>query len=152
MLSTIEGPRPAPFIWHWKVIPSIDGEYDAENREQSEAEDEHDNRGAAGQARVDVGEPTILAHLSAGSNGFHHDNIFPHAARAMTDFFHAPTQTQAWIIVSQSLQIARGVIWLISSFHSHEEHRCVSKVRLQRRERKPVGRHERHVGWPDLSL
>ena len=95
MLSPIEGRRSAPFIWYWKVIPSIDGEYDAQNREQSEAEDEHDNRGAAGQAGIDVGEPTILAHLSASSNGFHHGNILPHTTRAMTDFFHAPTQTQA---------------------------------------------------------
>ncbi len=95
MLSPIEGRRSVPFIWHWKVIRSIDSEYDAENREQSEAEDEHDNRGAASQARVDIGEPTILAHFSAGSNGFHHGNIFPHAPRTMTDFFHAPTQTQA---------------------------------------------------------
>ena len=93
MLSPIEGRRSAPFIWHWKVIPSIDGEYNAQNREQSEAEHEHDNRGAAGQARVDVGEPTILAHLSAGSDGFHHGNIFPHAARAMADFFHGPNPT-----------------------------------------------------------
>ena len=152
MLSPIEGRRSAPFIWHWKVIPSIDGEYNAQNREQSEAEHKHDNRGAAGKARVDVGEPTVLADFTTGADGFHHGNIFPHATRAMTDFFHALTQTQACIIVSQRLWVVREVIWLDSSFYGHEEHRCVSKVRLQRRERKPARRHERHVGWPDLSL
>ena len=50
------------------------------------------------------------------------------------------------------LDRVRGIIWLNLTLSTHEEDRRVSEVRLQRRERKPVGRHERHVGWPYLQV
>lgn len=81
--------------WTLERYCSIQDEEHTKKTHQQETEDEDHDGSAAGKARVDVGEPTILAHLSAGSDGFHHGNIFPHATRAMTDFFHAPTQTQA---------------------------------------------------------
>ena len=62
---------------------------------QQETEDEDHDGSAACQAGVDVGKPTVLADFTTGADGFHHDNVLAHAAWAVPDLFHAPTQTQA---------------------------------------------------------
>ena len=67
--------------------------------ERKEAKDEHHDGGVARQAGVDVGEPTILADLTTGTNGFHHDDVLARAARAVADFFHGPNSTSLCIIV-----------------------------------------------------
>ena len=81
--------------WTLERYCSIQDEEHTKKTHQQEAEDEDHDGSAAGQAGVDVGKPTIPADFTTCADGFHYDNIFPHAARAMTDFFHAPTQTQA---------------------------------------------------------
>ena len=58
--------------------------------EREEAKDEHHDGSVARQAGVNVGEPTILADFTTGTNGFHHDDVLARAARAMADFFHGP--------------------------------------------------------------
>ena len=78
---------------------SIQHNEHAEQTERKQANYEHQGGGVARQAGVNVGEPTALADFTTGTNGFHHDDVLAHAARAVADFIHAPNPTSLFIIV-----------------------------------------------------
>ena len=78
---------------------SIQHNEHTEQTERKQSNHEHHDGSVARQAGVNVGEPTILADFTTGTNGFHHNDVLPHATRAVADFFHGPNPTSLLIIV-----------------------------------------------------
>ena len=70
--------------------PSIQHNEHTEQTERKQSNHEHHDGSVARQAGVNVGEATILADFTTGTDGFHHDDVLARAARAVADFFHGP--------------------------------------------------------------